>query len=174
MTEITIRITKTRIAVVLAIILAVILKNAYAKEIVSQQDFHTFLASGGDTRTYMDTSNRMEVDYLKVVIKTNKGEGDKYDVRFKYSKDLLQSKKTIAVKKGLTAQGKTSTVYFIPEKGECPGKKSQCVRVPVIEGISTKDKLIDSTETIYGIEVYNGSAFGWLMEVTGTYYFVKK
>ena len=154
------------------VLLLLFTKSVLADEIVSKVDFHTYVASGGDYRTIMDDDFKMEVDYLKVNVKAKKG--DKYDVRFKYSKDWLQTTKTLAVKKELIGKkNKEYTIYFIPKKGKCPGEKNQCVRVPVVKGISTETKLIDSIETIYGIEIYNGSAFGWLMEVKGNYCFVR-
>ena len=89
-------------------------ESVLAEEIVSKVDFHNYVASGGDYVTIMDTKRKMEVDYMKVDIDTK--DGDKYDVRFKYSKDWLTTKKTLAVKKGLLAKGKKSTIYFIPKK----------------------------------------------------------
>lgn len=157
--------------VFIIVFIFVFCESVLAEEIVSKVDFHNYVASGGDYVTIMDTKRKMKVDYMKVDIDTK--DGDKYDVRFKYSKDWLTTKKTLAVKKGLLAKGKKSTIYFIPKKGKCPGKKSQCVRVPVVDGISTETKLIDSDEVLYGIEIYNGSAFGWMLEVTGTYCFVR-
>lgn len=161
----------TILKLLLGMIFLILIKNVFADEIVSKVDFHEFLAGGGDNKIIMDTKRKMEVDYLKVEVEGHKG--DKFDIRFKYSKDWLKSYKTIAVKKGIKANGKKSTIYFIPKKGKCPGKKEQCVRIPVIDGISTETKLIESDEIIYGIEIYNGSLFSWLTEVEGTYYFVK-
>lgn len=154
------------------IILFFITRNVLADETISKVNFHKYIVGGGDYKTIMDTRLKMEADYLQVNIKAKKG--DKYDVRFKYSKDWLQTIKTAAVKKGIVGKKyKENIIYFIPEKGKCPGKKDQCVRVPVIKGISTPTKLIDSTETLYGIEIYNGSALSWIMEVEGYYQFVK-
>lgn len=163
---------KNYIILILTFIIIYLIKSplVIANEVVSKVDFDTTVAAGGDYVTIMDTSRRLEVDFLKVELKAK--DGDKYDVRFKYSDNLLKTNKTIAVKKGLEANNKKTEIYFIPKKGKCPGKKSQCVKIPVIEGISTEDKLIDSDEVIYGIEIYNGSAFGWLMDVKGKFTFV--
>lgn len=150
------------------ILLFLCTKSVLADEDAAKIKFHTYVAAGGDYKTLMDTELKKEVDYIKVVVKGKKG--DKYDVRLKYTKDFLKTNKNLAVKKGLIGKKfKKNTIYFIPQKGKCPGKKSECVRVPVIEGISTETKIIDSVQTIYGIEIYNGSARGLLMEVKGYY-----
>lgn len=158
---------------VIFIIIALFLctKNVLADQPVRKVKFHEYIASGGDYRTLLDSENRMEYDYMKVVVMGKKG--DKYDVRLKYTPDWFITKKTLAVKKGLIGKKfKKNVVYFIPEKGKCPGKKDQCVRVPVKEGVSTETKIINTKETLWGIELYNGSAKGLLMEIKGYYCFM--
>lgn len=155
----------------ISIALFLLTRNVLADQEIRKVKFHEYLASGGDYRTLFDSENRMEYDYMKVVVMGKKG--DKYDVRLKYTPDWFITKKTLAVKKGLIGKKfKKNVVYFIPEKGKCPGKKNQCVRVPVKEGVSTKYKIIDTKETVWGIELYNGSAKGLLMEIKGYYSFM--
>lgn len=135
-------------------------------------DIHNFdiVLSAGDKRLIMDDEIEKRAGYIKVDLNTK--DGDKYDVRLKYSKTYLRTSKVFAEKKGLNAKGDSSTVYFIPKKGECPGKEEECVRVPVIEGISTSTELINSKRIFYGVEIYNGSAFGGRLKVKGSYEFI--
>lgn len=157
--------------IVLSIGLLICTRNVLADHEVRKVKFHEYLASGGDYRTLLDSENRMEYDYMKVVVMGKKG--DKYDVRLKYSPDWFITKKTLAVKKGLIGKKfKKNIIYFIPELGKCPGKKNQCVRVPVRKNVSTEYKIIDTRETLWGIELYNGSAKGLLMEIKGYYSFM--
>lgn len=146
-------------------------RDVLGKEEVRKIKFHEYIAGGGDYRTIIDSEQKMEYDYMKVVVKGKYG--DTFDVRLKYTPDWFITKKTLAVKKGLVGKKfKVNTVYFIPQKGKCPGKKNECVRVPVKEGLSTEDKIIDSTETLWGIEIYNGSAKNLLMDTKGYYSFM--
>lgn len=158
------------------ILMALLLIFIYTTKVLADESlnlikFHTYVPAGGGYQTVMDTELKKEVDYVKVVVKGKKG--DKYDIKLKYTKDFFKSEKTLAVKKGLIGKKyQKHTIYFIPQKGKCPGKKSECIRVPVIEGISTSTKVIDSVHTLYGIEIYNGSARGLIMEVKGYYSFM--
>lgn len=144
-----------------------------AKEEVRTFKFYKILPRGGGIHTMMDTNFKQQYDYIKIVIKADGGK--KYDVRLRYTKKILKRKsifkryhELLAEKTGLKAKGKTSTVYFIPQKGKCPGKKSECVVVPAIKGISSKTRVIDSVGVLYGVEVYNGCLNGSMPVLHGT------
>lgn len=162
--------TKIKILALFLVIALFSTKSVLADSIIDIHNFKIVLAACGDKEEIMDDELEMKVGYIKVDIKTE--HGDKYDVKLKYSKNYLRSTKVFAVKKGLSAKGKSSTIYFIPKKGKCPGKKSECVRVPVIPGISTNTRLIDSKRIMYGVEIYNGSAFGGNLKIKGSFKFI--
>ncbi len=159
---------KTLILLILLIICAI--RPVLAERVIDIHNFDLVLPAAGGREEIMDDEIELKVGYIKVDLKTK--DGDKYDVRLKYSKDYLQSTKILAAKKGLNGKGESSTVYFIPKKGTCPGKEDECVRVPAIQGISTNTHLIDSKRIFYGVEVYNGSAFGGRLKVKGSFKFI--
>lgn len=169
---------KEKIKTILILILfALLIGKDYvdtrAKENVRTFRFDKYLPRGGGLHTLMDTHFKQEYDYLKLVIKADGGK--RYDIRIRYTNKLLKTKNImvkyfplLAEKNGIKAKGKTSTIYFIPQTGKCPGKKSECVKVPVIKGVSSKDKVIDSEGVVYGVEIYNGCLNGSIPRIKGT------
>lgn len=139
---------------------------ATAKTKIRKYDFKMVLAAGGDVRTKMDPGFKIQTDYIRVDLNTKNG--NEYEVRLKYSTDLLKSSKTLVKKSKIKAKGKKTTIYFIPKNGKCPGKKSQCVVVPAKKGISSKDKVIDADGVLYGVEFYNPSFRGGRLRINGT------
>ncbi|MBQ8131774.1 MAG: hypothetical protein IJ193_04725 [Bacilli bacterium] len=162
---------KERIKTIVILLLFTILigreyYNTYAKTEIRSYDFKMVLAMGGDVRTKMDSGFHMEADYIRVDLNTEAG--NNYEVRLKYSPDLLKTTKTLVDKKGIKAKGKKTTLYFIPRNGKCPGKKSQCIIVPARKGISSQDKVVDSDGAIFGVEFRNPSYKGGRLKINGT------
>ena len=145
--------------------------DADARQANRVYKFDKYLPRGGGIQTLMDTNFEQKYDYLKLEMDTT--EGKIFDVRLLYSTDLLQKNKKAVEKLGIKADGKKHTLYFIPKKGKCPGKKSECIRVPVIKGVTTKNSVIDSKGVIYGIEIYNGCLDGDIPRIKGklTYHY---
>ena len=144
--------------------------NVFAATVLKSYNFSgSASAFGGKFQTF-DYLEGRAADYVKVNIRANNG--DNYDLRFVYTSTFPSERKVLAEKKGITAKGSNNTFYFISKNGSCPGSSSQCIRVPVIDRISTADNAVSFYDVMYGIEIYNGSFFGGTLNVSGTYSFM--
>jgi len=144
--------------------------NVSAASVLDSYDFSGSAAALGGRYQSLEHLTGESANYVKVTI--NAKDGDNYDLRFIYTTTFPSERKILAEKKGIKAKGSSNTFYFIPQNGPCPGSSSQCIKVPVVNKISTANNVVDTYDVMYGIEVYNGSLLGGSVKVSGTYSFM--
>ena len=145
--------------------------NVSASTTVANYSYSANIAGAGHKFLTLDHISGTPAQYVKVVINT--ANGDKYDVRYVYTTTYPSERSIIAQKTGITAKGTTTTLYFIPSNGSCPGSSSQCITVPTISHYTNSNyAALNDWYANYGIEIYNGSWLGGALSVNGTYSFI--
>lgn len=112
------------------------------------------------------TGAGIQADYIIVTLETDGG--DNFDLRLVATTDYVSKRVIVKSLTGLKAKGKSYTYYYIPQNGTCPTTADKCVRVPIVAHASDADHAA-LADSLFGIEIYNGSLFGGTLTVTGTF-----
>ncbi len=141
--------------------------DVYAASVVESYNYNYNLQPVSGERVeypmYGQTAN-----YVKVVVNTSGG--DNYDVQFVTNNSSLSARRILAEKRGISAGGKSTTIYFIPPKGSCPG--SNCITVAAQSGYTTDNNVVGASGRVYGIQFKNGSFLGGNLNVSGSVQFL--